>query len=83
MPSTLSTGFGQTGILANSPNNYDTVQPGQYRLTNVTLTPGIPVFSTEEIYKLSNGAGTPDISVKFQSMIGHAAGAIVINVYAI
>ena len=84
MPSTLSTGFGQTGVLATSPVAYLTPQPGQYRLTNVALTPGIPPFSREDIYKLSNGAHTPDISVKFQQMLIPPGGnPITIEVYAI
>ena len=76
MPSTLATGFGQQGILATSPTNYVTTAPGNYRLDNVVLTPGIPPFSTEQIYKLSNGPYTPDVSVKFQQMVG---GSIYVN----
>lgn len=82
MPSTLSTGFGQVGVLAISPNAYSTKSPGHYQLNHVVLTPGIPPFSREEIYKLSNGPHTPDISVKFQQMVT-APGSIMIDVYAI
>jgi|GEM_PF-2232115 len=83
MPSTLSTGFGQTGVLATSPAPYQTMSPGHYRQTNVVLTPGIPPFSREDIYKLSNGPHTPDISVKFQQMLAPPGGPITIDTYAI
>jgi hypothetical protein len=79
-PSTLSTGFGQAGILATSPAPYQTTSPGHDPLDNVILTPGIPVFSTETIYKISNGPHTADISVKFTQMV--VAGPITIDVYA-
>lgn len=83
MPGILATGFGQTGILATSPNPYQTTQPGYYRLTHVALAPGIPVFSTETIYKLSDGPGTPDISVRFTQMLAPPGGPISIDLYAI
>lgn len=83
MPGILATGFGQTGILATSPNAYQTTAPGFYRLNNVALVPGIPVFSRETIYKLSNGPATPDISVKFTQMLAPPGGPISIDVYAI
>lgn len=82
MPSTLSTGYGQHGVLATSPNHYVTINPGFYQMNNVVLTPGIPPFSTEEIYKLSNGPHTPDIAVKFQVMVV-LPGAITIDVQAV
>ncbi len=83
MPSTLSTGFGQVGVLATSPTNYQTTSPGHYQLNNVVLTAGIPPFSTDTIYKLSNGPHTPDVSVKFQQMVGAPPAPITINVYAV
>jgi hypothetical protein len=82
MPSTLSTGFDQTGILAVSPMPYQTTAPCFYQLNHVVLTPGIPPFDQNEIYKLSNGPHTPDISVQFQLMVV-APGLITIHVRAI
>lgn len=81
--STLSTGFGQNGVLATTPAPYQTTAPSHYRLNNVALTPGIQPFSREEIDKLSNGPHTPDISVKFQQMLTPAGGPITIDVYAV
>ena len=83
MPSTLSTGINQTGVLATSPVPYRTNSPGHYSLITVALTPGTPVFNREIIYKISNGPHTPDISVKFQQMSRAPAGPITIDVYAI
>jgi hypothetical protein len=81
--STLSTGFGQNGVLATTPAPYQTTAPSHYRLTNVVLTPGIPPFSNQDIYKLSNGPHTPEISVKFQQMLTPPGGPITIDVYAV
>jgi hypothetical protein len=39
-------------------------------MRNVTLTPGIPPFNRDERYFLWGGAGTPDITVKFELMTG-------------
>ncbi len=82
MPSTLSTGIGQSGVLARSNDNYLDQGGGQYLQQNVVLTPNSPVFDINTIYHLSNGPGTPDISVKFKELIKLPSG-INIRTYAI
>ena len=83
MPSTLSTQFGQVGILATSPVNYTDKGGGHYLQVKVVLTQGIPPFSRDVIYHLSDGPGTPDISVKFNQLLKLADGSINIETYAI
>lgn len=82
MPSTVSLGFERQGVLATSATPYVTPTPGHYRLDNITPTPGAPMFNINDIYHLSNGPHTPDIAVKFHSIVAGAVG-MNLNVYAI
>jgi hypothetical protein len=69
--------------LATSPVNYTDNGGGRYLQVNVVLTPGIPPFDRDEIYHLTNGPGTPDISVRFRQLVRLANGTINIETYAI